>query len=188
MTDKLPDQEPAMSQRLAMLKAFAKKFFDHQAAIHQTFEVPCDPKTSYFPEGHDPQDILSSEVFRTINLLIDRKFYSLMASQSSILDKMDRLLNQPNEYRPDIRTRTSAEDRRYGGEQPLLFDNYELKQLAEMIADSIKQEEAIRELQREKLKLLNDYDFTHSDPSFQFQVFGKPKPKVEPAPKDRPTY
>jgi hypothetical protein len=120
---------------------------------------------------HDENTILASPVLKALNLLIDQKLASLKMWQASIKGRMERFTSP--EYTPHavVRTRTHAEG---GTEHRLLFSQQDLKDFRDIIAWATADEETIRELQQFKLRLLNDYDFTHGDNSEQLAVFGEP--------------
>ena len=118
--------------------------------------------------------IVSSDVFRYINLRIDEKAAELKA----VLDDLPALVTLiagPRErpYTPELRTRTSYEK----GKEAVGFIRTpcsvsDLDRISFAIERCRQLEREIRELTRDKLRLLDDYDFTHGDNSEQIAVFG----------------
>lgn len=119
----------------------------------------------------DPEVIIKSEAFRALNLLIDQQADTLRSYQMLILDQMKCLGDPPRHgAEPMLCTRTHEENGRQGA--PLLFNMTDLGQIETTIADARRTEAMVASLVRFKLRLLNDYDFTHGDASEQIAVFG----------------
>lgn len=135
--------------------------------------------TDEYPNTHPVEKIINSEVFKAINLLIDQHYGELIRTQAVIKKRMEHLLRErPHGMRVEISTRVSYERgsiTRPEDHKELLFSLPELRELGDFIRRVEREEEAIHSLMRYKLRLLNDYDFTHGDPSEQFSVFGRPE-------------
>lgn len=122
-------------------------------------------------DQHDPKVLVKSQVFTAINRLIDRNMNALLDYQNALEINMERLLTPKYHADSRISVRVSYEERGRE-ERPLPYPMHELKRLAEIIQSAQAAEAMISELQRHKLRLLNDYDFTHGDPTEQIAVFG----------------
>lgn len=119
---------------------------------------------------HDHKMILESEAFRALNQLIDQHLASLKQWEHIIEDQMKRLLSAPVKH--TISIRTYEEIKGYEKDATTRFQHRDLEQLSDCIASINRDREAIGELLRYKLRLLNDYDFTHGDNTEQLHVFG----------------
>lgn len=124
-------------------------------------------------DQHDPKVLVKSQVFTAINRLIDRNLNALLDYQNALEINMERLLTPKYHADSRISVRVSYEERGRE-ERPLPYPMHELKRMAEIIQSAQAAEVMIGELQRYKLRLLNDYDFTHGDPTEQIAVFGPP--------------
>ncbi|SRR6266446_3772302 len=112
------------------------------------------------------QEIINSEAFRAINLLIDKKAEELESWIENFKDRVDRAFMKKG-Y---VNTRVSSESKSRGRKE-LGAEIYAIKELFDIIEYIQKDEVVISELQRLKLRLLNDYDFTHGDDTEQRKVF-----------------
>jgi hypothetical protein len=111
--------------------------------------------------------IVNGEAFRAINLLIDQK-------AGQIEHWMKTLQSRINDSRGGyVRVRTADEEKNISKRDfPLPMHPVEAKDLAEAAAMIVSLDREINDLQRFKLRLLNDYDFTHGDDGEQRLVFG----------------
>lgn len=116
------------------------------------------------------EDIVKSPVFRALNLMIDSKVGDLQIWIRVFKERVDQAYAE-SEY-GTIDARVSYEDRNRKP-VPLGASVVLLKQLADFIPDIVQLDKEIGELQRFKLRLLNDHDFTHGDPEDQKAVFGE---------------
>lgn len=125
---------------------------------------------------HDPKKLVQSEVFRALNLLIDQKVERLKADMEYVLtDAIPK--TRKYKWQPSITTRVSyeeGEDR----EVPLPFEPMDVDQIISSCHAIKRLSEEIGSLQRFKLRLLNDYDFTHGENDEQIHVFGDPEAKT----------
>lgn len=119
------------------------------------------------------KQIIASEAFRAINLLIDRKALELAHWMNVFYDRVAEAYAVTGH----ISTRVHSEGKK---RQSLPGELYRLHDMDDTLKYIRNLEREIGELQRYKLRLLNDYDFTHGDPAEQREVFNhaKPKPKA----------
>lgn len=116
------------------------------------------------------QEIIDSSAFKVLNHMIDQKAKGLASRALHIKDEMNRLYEPGyGGYNTFITVRTHDEGKK---QIDLPVNLFELNRLADSIKEMTKLEQEINELQRQKLRLLNDYDFTHGDDSEQKKVFG----------------
>lgn len=121
-------------------------------------------------------EIVTSQVFKAINLLIDEKAQELAMWQRWVIEDIERRVREGGQ----IDTRVSYEEGgREKGEVKLPFDSLRLSALQDTLASIHALEGEIEGLMKFKLQLLNDYDFTHGDPSIQRAIFGTLKAPVE---------
>ena len=114
------------------------------------------------------EEIMNSQVFKFINHMIDDKASRLKYHCKELKNRIDYEPSYPSQ----VDTRLEEEVR---GRAPveLTFEIPAIKQMIEYHwANIVQLEREINELQREKLRLLNDYDFTKGDDSFQKEIFG----------------
>lgn len=114
------------------------------------------------------EEIMNSHVFKFINHRIDDKASRLILHCNELKNR----INYEPKYPSQVDTRLEQEVR---GRAPveLTIEIPAIKQAIEYHWTNIVQlEREINELQREKLHLLNDYDFTKGDDSFQKEIFG----------------
>jgi hypothetical protein len=71
----------------------------------------------------------------------------------------------------DISVKTSYEEG--SGYAPLPLNIHVLEQIRDLIENIMRLRDEVGDLQRQKLRLLNDYDFTHGDKTDQKRVFGE---------------
>ena len=125
---------------------------------------------------HEPKNIVASPVFTAINLLLDQYAGKLLIVTTTLQSRFRHMTAPgypPDGIDPHVRTRVSYEtkdERRVR----LPLDLTDVKQLRWHLDECERLDRAINELQRLKLRLLNDYDFTHGDTSEQIAVFGNP--------------
>ena len=117
----------------------------------------------------DKNEIINSSAFKVLNLMIDEKADYIVRYLSYFKDEVNRLYDPETKYKGYIRTRTYDEG---DADIDLPVSLHDLKSLIDNLTDVIKGAEQIGELQRQKLRLLNDYDFTHGDDTEQKKVFG----------------
>lgn len=116
------------------------------------------------------QEIINSSAFKVLNHMIDQKADYIARCLPYIKDEVNRLFDPDTKYKGYLRTRTHAEG---ATEIDLPASLYDLKRISEMIDELAEAEKQIGDLQRQKLRLLNDYDFTHGDDSEQKKIFGE---------------
>jgi len=118
------------------------------------------------------KEIVESEAFRAINLLLAQKVQSLLFWQETAKLRMDMLLNGKHQYGSEeqVTIRVHEEGNQ---EVQLPFNMNYLKDIREIIESAEKDKAVIAELTQFKLRLLNDYDFTHGDSAEQIIVFGE---------------
>jgi hypothetical protein len=115
------------------------------------------------------QEIINSQAFKLLNHMIDQKTDYVTKMLPWIKDEANRLYEPDSGYKSYVTTRTHQE----GATQVDLPVNLlYLDQLADQIKEMSKVAQEINELQRQKLRLLNDYDFTHGDDTEQKKIFG----------------
>lgn len=133
------------------------------------------------PRAHDPDEIVKSQVFVAINLLIDQCRDSLLNWQYAIRGRMIRLTTEPAPHgaEPMLYTRVSREEGGRNGHL-MLFSPHDLKELTGFMERARQEEHMIHELMRFKLRLLNDVDFSSGLPFDQIAVFGPP-PEADPS-------
>lgn len=121
------------------------------------------------------QEIIDSQAFRLLNHMIDQKVDYVTKMLPWIKDEMNRLYD-PNygSYKGYITFRTYEEGQASGEETQidLPVSLHQLKNISDYIQEIIQLEKEIGDLQRQKLRLLNDYDFTRGDDSEQKAIFG----------------
>jgi len=124
-------------------------------------------------------EILGSESFRLLNTLIDEAVGEVQGYDRMIQDTCRRIagLNPENpSHTQELRART-YEEQQAGAENPSTLDlGIQIKNLAEMQNLRENLVKRIGELQVAKLRLLNDYDFTRGDDSFQRAILAPEVP------------
>lgn len=115
------------------------------------------------------QEIMDSSAFKVLNHMIDEKASRIINYLPWFKDEVNRLFSEDTEYKGYITTRTYEEGNTKINMPARLHD---LRSLVTSLNRVIDHEEEIAELQRQKLRLLNDYDFTHGDDSEQKKIFG----------------
>ncbi len=133
---------------------------------------PC-PGASPRPEsGGVPTaaEIVTSDAFRAINLLIDEKAKELLMWLDHCRVGVGRAFDAPYKTALGIRVSYEGSDR-LREERDLPCDLHALKLAVSSVETADKLMGEIGDLQRFKLRLLNDYDFTHGDASEQLAVF-----------------
>jgi len=123
------------------------------------------------------RDIVESAVFKALNLMIDEEATMVQSIVKAIPGAIQDAY-QNSKYPSGIDTRVSYEsdDGRTRSGLTLEANLNELERVKNLIDEALTGEKKVRELMRYKLRLLNDYDFTHGDASDQIAVFGE---KVE---------
>lgn len=113
--------------------------------------------------------IISSDVFKFINMTIDRKVAELKCHETNVSFAASRISSYPRQ----IAVRTFEESENGSARNvELRYAWDQLEQIRNGLNEISKLELEIADLQRSKLRLLNDYDFTHGDNSEQVAVFG----------------
>jgi hypothetical protein len=118
----------------------------------------------------DNKEILESSAFKVLNHMIDEKAEQIVAYLPYIQEEVNRIYNDKSgNILTYLQTRTYEE-----GDDTVNIPValHQLKRIGEIIDDLLKAEEEIRALQRQKLRLLNDYDFTKGDDTEQKKIFG----------------
>jgi hypothetical protein len=115
------------------------------------------------------EEIINSSAFNVLNHMIDEKADLIIRYLPWFKDEVNRLFSPEAKYKGCLRTRTHEEG---ADEIDLPVNIYDLKSLIDRLTDVLKDAEQIGELQRQKLRLLNDYDFTHGDDTEQKKIFG----------------
>lgn len=115
----------------------------------------------------DISAIINGEAFRAINFLIDQKAQELAGWMRSIKSRVS------NPHQGYVRVRTYQEVRnREKQEFNLPMHPAELRDIGTAINEVARLDREINDLQLFKLRLLNDYDFTHGDDTIQREVLG----------------
>lgn len=122
------------------------------------------------------EDIVKSQAFKAINQLIDAKAAELKLLGGLLKRRVDDAFSE-NAMVTGVRVRCSYEvTDNWDPSKTFLalgFDLNEMKRISEMPMEMIRLKQEIGELMSFKLRLLNDYDFTHGDPSEQIKMFGE---------------
>jgi hypothetical protein len=125
-----------------------------------------------YPPAHPVKAVLDTPVFRLLNLMIDERLAGIQAHMAMLSEDLSiASSDRPGAYGGRIRTRTHDESRD-GTEVRLQYDIQQLDRVADRIADIKRLQNEIGDLQCQKLRLQNDWDFTKGDPSEQLAVFG----------------
>lgn len=113
------------------------------------------------------QRIVDSDAFKALNVLIDQSAEELAQYLLGFQDRLTDCFKHPSE----IPVRVSYENEGRVS-KPLPADPAALLQTFEHMLERIRLlKDRVNDLQRFKLRLLNDYDFTHGDDSEQRAVF-----------------
>ena len=117
------------------------------------------------------QEIMESSAFKVLNHMIDQKAEYITNYLPWFKDEVNRLFDREQEAKcKDYLSTRTYEEGDTNVELPVRL--HDLKSLVERLGEVFKQAEEINDLQRQKLRLLNDYDFTHGDNSEQRKIFG----------------
>ncbi len=122
------------------------------------------------------KEIIDSQAFRLLNHMIDQKVDYVTKVIPWIKDEVNRLYDPDyGSYKSYIIFRTYEEGNVNQEETTvdLPVSLHELARISDYIQEIIKVDKEIGELQRQKLRLLNDYDFTHGDDTEQKKIFGE---------------
>lgn len=119
----------------------------------------------------DEDTIGQTEAYRAFNVLIDEKVRHLVSMLTAIQNRCGQLATEKPRYVDTVTARVSY-DTQGRREQSLPLNLHDLKQVRDMIDEALKIEQSIGDLQRFKLRLANDYDFTRGDDTTQKAVFG----------------
>lgn len=122
------------------------------------------------------QEIINSQAFKVLNHMIDQKVDYLIKMLPWIKDEVNRLYDPNGGYKVkgyvSFRTYEEGQANKEETQVDLLVSLHELARISEYIQEVIKIEKEVGDLQRQKLRLLNDYDFTHGDDTEQKKIFG----------------
>lgn len=118
---------------------------------------------------HDPKVLIKSPQFQIINHQID----GLIADLKWNIGVAKRNINSArvSAYASSITTRTYEEG---AATADIGFDLLQVERIIDCLAEARNLKNQIGDLQRLKLRLLNDYDFTKGDNSEQLKIFGEP--------------
>ena len=125
--------------------------------------------------SHSVERVLNSSALKVINLMIDNDLKYVQYIMSSLPGLLEQRKDRSFAFTPKVRTRVSYEVKNTDpaqGEVEIPYEARDLKQLQEAIGEALGRIARIDEMQRLKLRLFNDYDFTHGDPEDQIAVFG----------------
>lgn len=119
------------------------------------------------------QDIVDSQAFKVINLMIDQKADELERYMLGLKDRTEILFRE-QKYPPAVRTRIHCENPRNNGAYTALPAHpHEVKDLQHYLDTIAALEKEINELQKMKCRLTGDWDFTNGDTSDMEAVFGE---------------
>jgi hypothetical protein len=121
------------------------------------------------------EDIVNSQAFKVINQLIDTKAAELKRLGGLLKRRVAEVFSE-DAVHCGIRVRCSYEVTTAipsQTETDLGFDINDMRRLTEIPQEILRLKQEINELMSFKLRLLNDYDFTHGDPSEQIKMFGE---------------
>lgn len=125
-------------------------------------------------------EIVKSQAFAVINLLIDQKVQTI----AYYIDDLKYRVTPPADggwkYPFSLTTRVSYErvDRDDNGEHVFNINHDSIERMKWVIQEIERERQMVEELTRFKLKLLNDYDFTKGDNELQQKIFGEMKNDV----------
>lgn len=128
------------------------------------------PMPDHVPPANE--EMLASQVFRLLNVLIDGKARELVGTDVSIRYRCNQILQTESTsgYRENLRV-SYERDKGDDAQVQLADIDSPLKSLVYLSGERERLTREINELQQIKLRLLNDYDFTHGDNRLQLQVF-----------------
>lgn len=119
------------------------------------------------------QDVINSQAFKALNLLIDQKAAELRGYMNGFKMRVDSMYEKP-EYAAFIRVRIYDEaPKTQGVEVPLPVHTHQLKDLQNYLDTIVRLETEIGDLQRFKCRLTGDWDFTKGDTTEMEAVFGE---------------
>jgi hypothetical protein len=124
-------------------------------------------------EAQRVAQIVKSDVFKAINCMIDEKAGEMEMFLSGFKARVDRAFSSQPGVPRSVTVRCSYEDEKSVRQEyalpgaPVL-----LRTEIDTLQQIIRLEDEIGGLMQFKLRLLNDYDFTHGDKSIQKLVFG----------------
>lgn len=126
---------------------------------------------------HTTQDILASQSFALINTLIDEAVKEIATIDVAIVDVCASVCAKNADKDSDseiLRTKIHEEVVNGAPHESALALDHELQVLASMQLRRNASKSQIHRLQVVKLRLLNDYDFTRGDATFQRAILGEP--------------
>jgi hypothetical protein len=116
------------------------------------------------------QEIINSQAFKLLNHMIDQKVGYVTKMLPWVKNEMERLYAPENGgYNGYVTSRTYQEG---DIKVDLPVNLHYLDKLADYIKEIVQTDRQINDLNRQKLRLLNDYDFTHGDDTEQKKIFG----------------
>lgn len=124
------------------------------------------------PKFISTEQIVSSESFRALNVLVEQAASELQQSLLGLQDRIGRCFAPAMAVDLPLSTSQEPEKKhvRLAADPTMVISD--LKMFMDRISMSHQQ---VKSLKRFKLELLNDYDFTHGDDTIQRSVFGKGK-------------
>ncbi len=119
-------------------------------------------------------DIINSQAFKAINVLVDQKAEDLKGYMVSLQDKVDRMFRK-HEYQPYVTTRIHAENPSHREDRDFALPAHvhEVKELQFYLDTILRLDNEISDLFRFKCRLTGDWDFTKGDMTEMIAVFGE---------------
>lgn len=117
------------------------------------------------------KDIINSREFRLLNFLIDQKIDEFKQTVRIIQSEVEFSFRESAQHPISTKTYEESGNSYEAKYEVIEADVRRLKGVRSYIDDLENLEKSINELVRFKLKLQNDYDFTHGDDTIQRQIF-----------------
>lgn len=119
------------------------------------------------------EDVINSQAFKAINLLIDQKAAELKGYMDGFRVRVNELYDRP-EYPAYVRTRIYEESPcTQGRETPLPIHPHQMKDLQFYLDTVQRLDREINELQQFKCRLTGDWDFCKGTLTDMKAVFGE---------------
>lgn len=119
------------------------------------------------------EDVIQSQAFQAINLLIDQKAAELKGYMDGFRMRVNDLYDKP-EYPAYVRTRIYEESPKSSGREiPLPVHPHQFKDLQFYLDTVQRLDREINELQQFKCRLTGDWDFCKGNLSDMKAVFGE---------------
>lgn len=119
------------------------------------------------------EDVIQSQAFKALNLLIDQKAAELKGYMDGFRMRVNEMYDRP-EYPAHVRTRIYEESPKTSGrETPLPVHPHQFKDLQFYLDTVQRLDREINELQRFKCSLTGDWDFCKGNLSDMKAVFGE---------------